>query len=59
MPPSRREKQVVSVWRCATCGVQVVIQGQPRRQRHGACQRWMAFVRTYTPRPAWSWPKPR
>jgi hypothetical protein len=59
MPPSRREKHVVSVWWCATCRLQVALQGQPRRQRHAACRRWMSFVRTYTPRPEWTWPKAR
>jgi hypothetical protein len=58
MTRQQAKAKVISVWWCSTCQMQVYIQGQPRRQRHVTCQRWMEFLRTYHPRPEWPYPNP-
>jgi hypothetical protein len=46
-----RKKLVLSVWRCETCHLSIVVQGHPRRQRHARCGHWTTFLREIRPAP--------
>jgi hypothetical protein len=61
MPPSKGDKKVASVWKCALCRVQVVVAGRPKRLKHALCGKWLDFMREIAPAPASSrpdWPYP-
>jgi hypothetical protein len=58
----RREKNVVSVWQCTCCRMQVAEAGHPRRLKNRTCGQWRDFVREIQPAPAradGTYPKPR
>jgi hypothetical protein len=50
MSPSNARK-VASLWWCATCRLQVVVPGAPRRCQCGYCRHWMTWRRLLGPPP--------